>query len=204
MAVVVERHLRHGGKSPIRGVLLLYPLLQLVNYRLPSYRAYLPYRLLSLLREDILVQVANFYLNTSFSPEELFSNRHLSFDDYRNFYAKVNMNLEEIDTDVSEFSHPETSKLFDENVSPLLADDAILRNSPATFIVACTYDVLQSDAQLYFQRLQKLNVKNLVYREYRIFHGVMTFVDFPVAFNEAFDIIHDSAQFVVNRTTLVK
>ncbi len=206
MAVVVERHLRREQKSPIRGVLLLYPLLQMVNYRLPSYLTYLPYRLLSLLREDILVQVANFYINTSFSHDELFNNRHLSYDDYKNFYSKVNMKIDEIDINevFSESSHPDTWKLFDENISPLLADDEILRNSPATFIVACAYDVLLSDAQLYFQRLQKLNVKNIIYREYPIFHGVMTFVDFPVAFNEAFDIINDSAQFVVNRTTLVK
>lgn len=205
MAVVVERHLRREGKPVIRGVLLLYPLLQLVNFRLPSYRRYLPYRLLSLLREDILTQVANFYVNTSFSEDELFTNRHLSVDDYAKFYSKLNIEIDHsnIDDHLSKVSHPDTWKLFNENVSPLLADDEILRNSPATFIVACTYDVLLSDAQLYFQRLQKLNVKNVIYREYQIFHGVMTFVDFPVAFNEAFDIISDSAQFVVNRTTLV-
>jgi acetyl esterase/lipase len=210
MAVVVERQLRREQKPTIRGVLLLYPLLQLVNFRLPSYRAYLPYRLLSLIREDTLVQVANFYINTSFSEDELFTNRHLSLDDYNKFYSKLNLNITFKDNDdvnnkfLPETSHPDTWKLFNENVSPLLANDKILSNSPATFIVACTYDVLLSDAQLYFHRLQQLNVKNIIYREYRIFHGVMTFVDFPVAFNEAFDIINDSAQFVVNRTTLVK
>lgn len=211
MAVVVERHVRREQKSIIRGVLLLYPLLQLVNYRLSSYRTYLPYRLLSLLREDTLVQVANFYINTTFSEDMLFNNRHLSLDDYKKFYSKLNLTLlnketDEINTNkfLSESSHPDTWKLFNENVSPLLADDDILRNSPPTFIVACTYDVLLSDAQLYFHRLQKLNVKNVIYREYQIFHGVMTFVDFPVAFNEAFDIINDSAQFVINITTLVK
>ena len=57
-------------------------------------------------------------------------------------------------------------------------------------------------AQLYFQRLQKLHVKDVIYREYPIFHGAMTFVDFPVVFNEAFEIIYDCAQFILNRTTL--
>jgi acetyl esterase/lipase len=211
MAVVVERHLRREQKSIIRGVLLLYPLLQLVNFCLPSYRTYLPYRLLSLLREDMLVQVANFYINTSFSEDILFNNRHLSLDDYNKFYSKLNLKISKKENDdinkyqfLSESSHPDTWKLFNENISPLLADDDILRNSPPTFIVACTYDVLLSDAQLYFHRLQQLNVKNVIYREYQIFHGVMTFVDFPVAFNEAFDIINDSAQFIVNRTTLIK
>lgn len=212
MAVVVERHLRHEKKPIVRGVLLLYPLLQLVNFRLSSYRTYLPYRILSLLREELLVQVANFYVNTTFSHDDLFNNRHLSSDDYKNFFSKVSLtNLnEDYSKDVnsnellSRSSHPDTWKLFDENVSPLLADDETLRNSPATFIVACTYDILLSDAQLYFNRLHKLNVKNVFYREYAIFHGVMTFVDFPVAFNEAFDIINDSAQFIVNVTTVVK
>lgn len=211
MAVVVERHLRREQKPIIRGVLLLYPLLQLVNFCLSSYRTYLPYRILSLLREDTLVHVANFYVNTSFSEDELFHNRHLSLDDYKNFYSKVNLKISDKENDdihknqlLSKSSHPDTWKLFNEHVSPLLADDEIIRNSPPTFIVACTYDILLSDAQLYFHRLQQLNVKNIIYREYRIFHGVMTFVDFPVAFNEAFDIINDSAQFAVNRTTLVK
>jgi len=211
MAVVVERRLRRDQKPIIHGVLLLYPLLQLVNFRLSSYRTYLPYRLLSILREDTLVEVPNFYVNASFSKDVLFTNRHLSLNDYNNFYSKLNLKIPNkenddinIDQSLSESSHPDTWKLFNENVSPLLADDDILRNSPPTFIVACTYDILLSDAELYFHRLQQLNVKNVLYREYRIFHGVMTFVDFPVAFNEAFDIINDSAQFVVNRTTLVK
>ena len=211
MAVVVERHLRRPDTPPVRGVLLLYPLLQLVNFRLASYRTYLPYRLLSLLRKDTLAQVANFYVNSSFSEDELFNNQHLSLLDHEEFYSKLRLNVSKEDMDdthlhlvLPEKSHPDTRKLFDENVSPLLASDEILLHSPATFIVACTYDVLLSDAQLYYRRLQRLNVKNVIYREFRIFHGVMTFVDFPVAFAEAFDIIHDSAQFVVNRTTVVK
>lgn len=205
MAVVIERHLRDENRPKIRAVLLLYPLLQLVNYRLESYRRFLPYRLLSILREETLTQVANFYVNTSFSQDDLFNNRHLSHDDLDEFYSKVHLNRSKIEIDdensLRRNSHPDTKKLFDENVSPLLADDEILRQSPSTFIVACTYDVLLSDAQIYYSRLKLLNVANIIYREYRIFHGVMTFVDFPVAFDEAFDIINDSAQFIVNLTT---
>lgn len=200
IAVVVERKLRQQQKPIIRGVVLLYPLLQFVNYRLPSYLMHLPNRILSLLREDVLTQVTNFYLNTSFTQDELFNHQILSADDYNYFYSKVNLqnpNKEHI----SRKSHKDALKLFDENVSPLLADDQILSNSPSTFIGACTYDVLLSDSQIYFQRLQQLLVHDIVYKEYRIFHGAMTFVDFPVAFNEAFDIIHDCAQFIISRTT---
>ncbi|CAF1242860.1 unnamed protein product [Rotaria sordida] len=193
IAAVVERQLRRKQKPVIRGVLLLYPLLQFVNFRLPSYLTNLPYHILSLLCEDIFTQVTNFYVNTSFTKNELFNNQHLSSDDYNHFYSKVNLQISNKDH-IIEKSHRDTWKLLNENISPLLADDEILYNSPSTFICACTYDVLLSDAQLYFQRLQKLNVKDIVYREYHIFHGAMTFMDFPVAFNEAFHIIHDCAQ----------
>ena len=192
--------MRHKQKAVIRGVILLYPLLQLVNFRLPSYLTYIPYDLLSLLRENELTRVTNFYLNTSFTSDELFNNRHLSTDDYNYFYSKLNLQISNNDH-INDKSHQDTWKLFDENISPLLADDEIIHHSPATFIGACTYDVLLSDAQLYLQRLQNLSVNDIIYREYRIFHGAMTFVDFPVAFSEAFDIINDCAQFVINRTT---
>ena len=201
----MERHLRDDGTPPISGLLLLYPLLQLVNYRLASYRTYLPYRLLSIFREDILTNVVNFYLNTSFAQTDLFDNRHLSLDDIETFHAKLHVSLSDEDKAhdrafASTLSHPDTWQLFDVNVSPLLADDDILRRSPPTLIVACTYDVLLSDTQLYYRRLQQLNVPDVTYREYRIFHGVMPFLDPPVAFDEAFKMLYESAQFVVNRT----
>ena len=201
--MVVERKLRRDRSPRIRGVLLVYPLLQLAHFRLPSYRTYVPYHLLSLLREETLTQTVNFYMNTSFTEDELFNNRHLSFDDYEKFYSRVNLTVPEEYRLASSFTsvpHPDTAKLFDEAVSPLLATDEILLESPSTLIVACTYDVLQSDAQLYYHRLANLRVKDVLYKEYRIFHGAMTFVDFPVAFTEAFQIIYDTAQFVVNRT----
>ena len=204
MAVVIERKLRRERAPKVRGVLLVYPLLQLAHFRLPSYRTYVPYQLLSLLREETLTQTVNFYLNTTFTEDELFNNRHLSLDDYEKFYSRVNVTMPEEFRLASSFPstpHPDTAKLFDASVSPLLAADEILLESPSTLIVACTYDVLQSDAQLYYHRLTNLRVKDVLYKEYPIFHGAMTFVDFPVAFTEAFQIVYETAQFVVNRTS---
>jgi len=200
IAIVVERKLRYKKKSIIRGILLLYPLLQFVHYRLPSYLNYLSYHILSILNEDMIAQTLNFYVNTSFTKDELFNNQHLSFDDYNYFYTKINLSNSDKNHMINK-SHRDTWILFNEDISPLLADEDILSKSPPTFIGACLYDVYLSDAQLYFQRLKKLYVKDIIYREYQIFHGAMTFVDFPIAFNEAFQIINDSAQFIINRTT---
>ena len=156
LALVVERHLRQEQRPPIWGALLLYPFLQMVHFRLPSHLTYLPYHLPSLLGGDTLPQMVNFHLNTSFTSEELLNNRHLSFDDYQSFYSKVNLTFLDQDQDtlcventVSKISHPETEKLFDINVSPLLADDELFLGTLPTLIVTCHYDVFLSNAQLW-------------------------------------------------------
>ena len=166
IAVVVERRLRHDKHMPrIRGILLYYPLLQFANLHLPSYSKYLSYRLLSLLHEDILTQVINFYINTSFTKHQLFNNQYRSLDNENYFYSKLNLINSHKDYFRQDIDR-NMRKLFDENISPLLADDEILRHSPSTYICACTYDVLLSDAQLYYQRLKKLNVDDIIYKEY--------------------------------------
>lgn len=200
LATVIERQLRNGTKPVIRGVALLCPLLQLVHFRLPSYSTYLPYEILSLLSEDLLTQMTNFYLNTSFTSDDLFNNRHLSSEDYQNFYSKLNLSLDNDLHQISQ-SHRDTEKLFDEKISPLLADENVFIDSPSTFLAACTYDVLLSDVQLFYQRLQTHQVKDVIYREYPVFHGAISFVDFPLVFDDAFEIMKDCAQFILNRTT---
>lgn len=198
--MVIERQLRNTTTPLIRGVALLCPLLQLAHFRLPSYSRYLSYHILSLLSEDLVTQMTNFYLNTSFTKDDLLDNHHLSSDDYQNFYSKLNLSIE---TDLHRISqsHRDTRKLFDENISPLLADNDRFIHSPSTFLAACTYDVLLSDVELFYQRMQLLEAKDVTYREYPTFHGAISFVDFPLSFDEAFDILKDCAQFIRNRTT---
>ena len=202
LAVVVERQLRPLLRSQIRGVVLVYPFLQLVHFRLPSYMMYLKHRLLSMLHEHTLAEMINYYLNSTFDADQLLDNRHLSKNDFDSFNRKLNRSAgqNELNTFTStSFSHPSTEILFDINVSPLLADDSILLNSPSTLLVACKYDIFLSDVQLYHERLQNLRVNDIVYNEYSTFHGAISFVDFPFQFPEAFDIIRDSAKFIVDR-----
>lgn len=144
--------------------------------------------------------MTNFYLNTSFTKDDLFNNQHLSSQDYQKFHTRLNLSLEN-DVHQSSQSHRDTDILFDERISPLLADEDVFIHSPSTFLAACTYDVLLSDVQLFYQRLQTLQVKDVIYREYPVFHGAISFVDFPLVFDDAFEIIKDCAQFILNRTT---
>lgn len=201
LAVAVEHRLREKREISIRGLLLLYPFLQMVHFRLPSYEKYFSSNLLSLLHRETLTEMINFYLNTSFSSDELMENRHLSIDDYHLFYSKLNLSNVSLDhRPSSNRSHPSTAKLFDPLVSPLLADDEVLRGSPSTLLIACHYDIFLSEIEFYHQRLKALGVDDVHYRDYPIFHGAMSFVDFPVAFSDAFQILADCAEFLLDRT----
>lgn len=60
-------------------------------------------------------------------------------------------------------------------VSPLLAEDAVIRRSPPTFILTCEYDVLRDDGVLYRKRLVDLG-KDVTWRHAEDgFHGVVNF-----------------------------
>ncbi|CAF1090911.1 unnamed protein product, partial [Didymodactylos carnosus] len=216
LAIIVERRLRNELFYPIRAEILLYPLMQLVNYMLPSYQKYLKYELLSVVTEDFLYQVPNYYLNTTFERSKLFKNQHLSKQDLNKFYSIINkqwLNQSDINdrsydsnkplsddyyiTSTNE-CHPDTSKLFHDDISPLLSSTNIISQTPSTFLVSCEYDVLLSDSLLYWKRLKDAHVE-VEYRHYYIFHGAMTFVDWPVTFTDAFEIIEDSAEFIRNK-----
>ncbi|KAK0135311.1 Arylacetamide deacetylase-like 3 [Merluccius polli] len=71
-------------------------------------------------------------------------------------------------------------------VSPLLADEAILRKSPPTFLLTCEYDVLRDDGLLYRKRLLDLGVEVAWQHVGDGFHGVLNYINqgwlsFPAA-----------------------
>ncbi|CAL8336742.1 unnamed protein product [Lota lota] len=71
-------------------------------------------------------------------------------------------------------------------VSPLLADEAVLGKSPPTFLLTCEYDVLRDDGLLYRKRLLGLGVEVAWQHVGDGFHGVVNFVNwrwlsFPAA-----------------------
>ncbi|KAJ3601906.1 hypothetical protein NHX12_029667 [Muraenolepis orangiensis] len=71
-------------------------------------------------------------------------------------------------------------------VSPLLADEAILGKSPPTFLLTCEYDVLRDDGLFYRKRLLDLGVQVAWQHVQDGFHGVHNFVNrgwlsFPAA-----------------------
>uniref|UniRef100_A0A803STR0 Alpha/beta hydrolase fold-3 domain-containing protein n=1 Tax=Anolis carolinensis TaxID=28377 RepID=A0A803STR0_ANOCA len=58
------------------------------------------------------------------------------------------------------------------NISPLIADDAVIQQLPDTFILTCEYDVLRDDGLLYKKRLEDNGVKVSWCHLKEGFHGV--------------------------------
>ncbi|MCS7006250.1 MAG: alpha/beta hydrolase [Thermoleophilia bacterium] len=63
----------------------------------------------------------------------------------------------------------------DPRVSPLLAEDALLVNSPPTLVVTASEDVLRDEGEAYAQRLSSLGVPCTLRRYEGVFHGFVAF-----------------------------
>ncbi|XP_053137260.1 arylacetamide deacetylase-like 3 [Hemicordylus capensis] len=61
--------------------------------------------------------------------------------------------------------------------SPLLVEDAVLRQLPKTCLVTCEYDVLRDDGLLYKKRLEDNKVPVTWYHIANGFHGILSFFD---------------------------
>ncbi len=65
----------------------------------------------------------------------------------------------------------------DPRVSPLLADDAALRNSPPTLVITAGFDPLRDEGEAYAARLAALGVPTTLTRYAGMFHGFFSLGD---------------------------
>ena len=66
----------------------------------------------------------------------------------------------------------------DPRVSPLLADDAALANSPPTLVITAEFDPLRDEGEAYAARLQSAGVSASVSRYDGMFHAFVSFAEF--------------------------
>ncbi|KAM3621286.1 uncharacterized protein V6R79_008851 [Siganus canaliculatus] len=174
-----DRHL-----PPPCAQVLIYPTLQMADFNLPSYqqnhavpilfRSRMAFYFLQYLNGD--VSLCQDVLEGSHVPTEL---RPL----YKEWLSPSNLPPECLARGVAKPpASPYDGEVYhaikaglEHEVSPLLADDGILQNTPPTFILTCEYDVLRDDGILYRKRLLDLEKDVTWHHVPEGFHGMISF-----------------------------
>lgn len=165
---------------------LIYPALQMADFNLPSYqqnhsvpvlfRGRVVFFFLQYLNGDM--SVGQDLLDGTHVPAEL-KLRYKKWLDPANLPPQVRKGVKAqqvISGHDGEVYHIIKQGL-DPEISPLLAEDDVLRMSPPTFVLTCEFDVLRDDGILFQKRLKDLGVDVTWQHISDGFHGIMNFFD---------------------------
>ncbi|XP_023683321.2 arylacetamide deacetylase-like 4 [Paramormyrops kingsleyae] len=173
-----------GGLPPLRSQVLIYPALQMADFSLPSY---VQNQAVPLLFRGRAAFYFLQYLNGEMSVcQDVLEGSHVPADlrlQYRRWLSPDNLPPDFLPRDYKE---PEPGEFDGEvyhlvreglepGMSPLLAEDSVLRLTPPTFVLTCEYDVLRDDGLLYRKRLEDLGVAVSWRHIPDGFHGILNF-----------------------------
>lgn len=163
---------------------LIYPALQMADFNLPSYQQ--NHAVPILFRGRMAFYFLQ-YINGDMSVcQDVLEGIHVPTElrpCFKEWLSPSNLPPECLARGVSEQPTPEydgevyhaIKPGLDHEVSPLLADDAIIQKTPPTFILTCEYDVLRDDGILYRKRLLDLE-KDVTWQHVKEgFHGMINF-----------------------------
>ncbi|XP_076863816.1 arylacetamide deacetylase-like 4 [Brachyhypopomus gauderio] len=178
---------RDGRLVPPCALVLIYPVLQMADFNLPSYlqnhavpmlfRARMAFYYLQYLSGDM--SICTDVLEGKHVPPEL-RLRYRKWLDPANLppeFRRVPQRGVQRQADVaydSELYHMVKESLHPD-VSPLLSEDDVLCLTPPTFILTCEYDVLRDEGVLFQKRLKDLGVDVTWYHVPDGFHGIFCF-----------------------------
>ncbi|XP_034760259.2 arylacetamide deacetylase-like 4 [Acipenser ruthenus] len=166
--------------------ILIYPVLQMADFNLPSYQQnqYVP-----LLYRTRMGFYYLHYLNGDTSLlEDVLDGRHVPVElelKYRKWLGPDNLPPEfktrgftpRAVTAHDEEVYDIMKDALEPSVSPLLASDTVLCKMPPTFILTCEFDVLRDDGILFKKRLDDLGVPVTWWHVQDGFHGIVSFFD---------------------------
>jgi acetyl esterase/lipase len=81
--------------------------------------------------------------------------------------------------------------LFHPSISPLLADESVLKELPKTYFILVEWDIVKDEGLLYAERLKQAGVEVEVAFYERGFHGIVGIVDPIIGFEIARQIQND-------------
>lgn len=184
---------------------LIYPLLQMFDFTLPSYRANLPQRVLGNIDHETFKHFLH-YLTGFEVDDSVFANGHTSQahkESHLSSYVNMNLLPEEFRQshehmwgsrllNDTEDKYAEMAKiLLSSDVSPLLvSDDHLAKHTPHnTLLLTTGIDILRDDGFIYAQRLKSLGL-SIEHRHYEnLFHGVFGLLHGLIEFDVAHDLV---------------
>lgn len=171
-----------GSLPPLRSQVLIYPVLQMADFNLPSY---VQNQAVPLLFRGRAAFYFLQYLNGEMSVcQDVLQGSHVPADlrpQYRRWLSPDHLPLEFLPRDYKEAEPGEfDGEVYhlvrgglEPGVSPLLGEDSVLRLTPPTFVLTCEYDVLRDEGLLYRKRLEDLGVAVAWRHIPGGFHGIL-------------------------------
>uniref|UniRef100_A0A8D3B790 Arylacetamide deacetylase-like 4 n=2 Tax=Scophthalmus maximus TaxID=52904 RepID=A0A8D3B790_SCOMX len=164
--------------------ILVYPALQMADFNLPSYQQN---QAVPILFRGRMVFYFLQYLSADTSAcQDVLEGNHVPTElrpRYESWLSASHLPPECLARGISERPTPQyDAELYhvvraglEPEVSPLLADDDVIRKTPPTFLLTCEFDVLRDDGILYRKRLLDLK-RDVAWQHVRDgFHGMMNF-----------------------------
>ena len=154
---------------------LVYPTLQLVNFQLPSYKAYFNHTVCPEMVPKAWLSYIGLHDDTNLASV-MMNNAHIDYDDdEKQFQAEcVDPSLipsEYTIANIEEYPEPNPSievdsewkkkikkMAFDPRVAPLMSSDEVLSKLMRTHIMISNYDQLRDEGLILVKRLEKVGV----------------------------------------------
>ena len=86
--------------------------------------------------------------------------------------------------------------ILDPYFSPLMVDEAELKDLPLSYVLTAGYDVLRDDGLIYYQRLLKAGVDVHLAHYQEGFHGMIFFFKGPIPFQVGIRAMNDLVDFL--------
>ncbi|XP_015261814.1 PREDICTED: arylacetamide deacetylase-like 3, partial [Gekko japonicus] len=185
-SVVCQTLVGRQGLAKVCAQILIYPGLQAIDFHLPSYQQN---QAVPILYREKAAFFFLHYLNGDTSLlEELLQGCHIPADlklRYRKWLSADNIPKEfkargykpPVPVACDDEVYEELKNVFVPEISPLIAEDSVVRKLPQTCIVTCEYDILRDDGLLYKKRLEDNGVPVTWYHIINGFHGIVNFFD---------------------------
>ncbi|XP_044308274.1 arylacetamide deacetylase-like 4 [Varanus komodoensis] len=184
---------------------LIYPGLQAIDFNLPSYQQN---QAVPILYREHVICAALQYLNKDLSVlESVVQGCHVPSDIKKRFAKWISSENIPDEFKVRGYKPPSTSSFVDDvhevvkqaletTFSPLMAEDAIIRQLPKACIITCEYDVLRDDGILYKKRLEENGVPVTWFHIEDGFHGVINLFDGFLSFPSGKKVVDSIVAFL--------